>query len=221
MANGSKFIAAFAAVMLCISSAAADNTSVADKLNSLGLFHGTDNGYELESELTREQGATMIVRLMGEEERVLETEYDPVFDDVKKDRWSFPYVMYCYKNKVTMGTSSTEFTPEENMTAQQYICFILRLLGYTHAEPETAGKLAVETGLISSSNVKRLEAADKFLRDDMVYISYSALKTRTASGDILAYKLSDRGVISSDEANKINPQTSAETVGDLVDKFFE
>ena len=39
----------------------------ADILNQLGLFRGTDNGYQLEKNFTRAEGATMLVRLLGKE----------------------------------------------------------------------------------------------------------------------------------------------------------
>ena len=39
----------------------------AEALKALGLFQGTNKGFELEKTLTREQAITLIVRLLGAE----------------------------------------------------------------------------------------------------------------------------------------------------------
>ena len=39
----------------------------AEVLKTLGIFHGTAKGFELDSTLTREQAVTLIVRLLGAE----------------------------------------------------------------------------------------------------------------------------------------------------------
>ena len=41
--------------------------SSADALNQLGLFNGTDKGYELEKPLTRLEALIMLIRLSGKE----------------------------------------------------------------------------------------------------------------------------------------------------------
>jgi len=47
-----------------------DYTKEADLLNSLGLFNGTQNGYELNRVPTRVEAAAMLVRLLGAEDEV-------------------------------------------------------------------------------------------------------------------------------------------------------
>ena len=40
------------------------STKHADQLNALGLFHGTEKGYELNSRPDRTQGIVMLIRLL-------------------------------------------------------------------------------------------------------------------------------------------------------------
>ena len=199
---------------------AAEYTQYADTLNQLDLFQGTDQGYELDSPLTREQAAAMIVRLMGDEETALAAQYTPVFSDVEACRWSFPYVMYCYENSVTKGTSESTFTPETPISAQEFTTFILRLLGHTDSTPESAYEDAVSCGLYGTEFVRDLEGSDTFLRDDMVYISYRALKTKTTDDNILAEELADRGVITAQQAEEFDAY-SADDFGEMLDELLE
>ena len=77
------------------------------KLNTLGLFKGTDIGFELEREPTRLEGAVMFVRLLGGEEEALTQEYSHPFTDVPQ--WASPYVGFLYKHKLTKGIAATQF----------------------------------------------------------------------------------------------------------------
>jgi len=189
----------------------------AEQLNSMGLFEGSNNGYELDSPLNREQSITMIVRLMGEEKQVKEKSYIQVFDDVPAERWSFPYVMYCYENGITKGTGEKEFSPEKQVTAEQYITFILRLLGYDDIFPETAYEKAVMSGLLSSQVKNDLKSKQEFLRKDMVYVSYRSLKTKTSTGKVLAFVLAEKGVITNEKAKMFDLYGTAENMDSLLD----
>ena len=85
----------------------------------------------------------MITRLLGAEKEASKTNHDVIFDDVDENRWSFPYVMYCYENRITNGTGKTTFSPEAEITAGQFTALVLRVLGY-EAEPDTALDTAVK-----------------------------------------------------------------------------
>ena len=200
---------------------AAANTQYADTLYELGLFKGTENGYELENTLTREQAATVLVRILGEESKLETFAYTQTFDDVSSDRWSYSYVMYCYENDITKGTGEDMFSPEAAIDARQFVTLVLRLMGYTDAEPDTALDIAVQKGLFNSAVAKELDTNEKFLRDDMVYIVYRSLMTKTNDGDILACVLADKGVITEKEAAEFDIYESSEDINELLDRLFQ
>lgn len=214
-----KVICIIIAIILTVPAFAADNTVYADKLNELGLFNGTDKGYELENSLTREQAAVMLVRLLGAEEEAKEDNYSEKFTDVPKDRWSFPYVMYCYENDITNGTGKNKFSPETEISPEQFAALVLRTLGY-EAAPETSLDSAVSKMLFSAKKATELAKSDKLLRGDMVYIIYRALGTKTADGEIFAYSLADRNVIDESQAEEFDIYKNAKNIDDILNWYF-
>ena len=219
MKAGYKIISIILAILMLPVCASA--STYADKLYELGLFKGTENGYELESPLTREQSAVMLVRLNGAEENVLKEKFDEAFTDVKSSRWSFPYVMYCYEKEITKGTGNNTFTPESDVTAEEYITLVLRMLGYTESAPETAFDDAIENMLISSDDVKNLKKSDKFTREQMVYITYRSLQTKTIKGVLFAEQLSKKGVITSKQASELTSHLKSDDIDGLIDNLLK
>lgn len=67
---------------LTFSAGAANFTNCADALHEMGLFSGTDKGYELDRAPTRAESAVMLVRLLGGEKEATEKNYKTPFTDV-------------------------------------------------------------------------------------------------------------------------------------------
>lgn len=199
---------------------AAENADYADTLYELGLFKGTENGYELERSLSREESATMLVRLLGEEDNLDSNDYDEIFEDVSGDRWSFSYVMYCFENEITKGTGANTFSPELTIDAQQFVTLVLRLMGYTDIEPENALEQSIYLNMLNSGTVRNLEKATVFTRDDMVYIVYRSLMCKMSDGTLLADYLAEKGVISENEAAQFNVYESSDDINDLLDNLL-
>lgn len=175
----------------------------ADTLYDFGLFKGTDKGYELEKSLTREESATILVRLLGEEENVQKEKYDAVFTDVDKGRWSYAYVMYCYENGITKGTGADTFSPDMQIDASQFTTLLLRLLGYTDVNPGAALTTCVTYQLLPEDKAQELANKEVFTRSDMVQIVYNSLKTKMEDETVFAKYLSEKGVLSESEIEQI------------------
>ena len=69
-----------------------EQKDAADELYTLGLFYGTDKGFELDRSLTRQEAAAMVVRLVGKETTALNGTYRTDFTDVAL--WAEGYVGY-------------------------------------------------------------------------------------------------------------------------------
>ena len=175
----------------------------ADTLYDFGLFKGTDKGYELEKSLTREESATILVRLLGEEEKVKTDDFDEVFVDVDKDRWSYAYVMYCYKHNITKGTGADTFSPDVQIDANQFITLMMRLLGYTEVNPDTALEKSVEYKLLPEEKIDELTKKTVFTRSDMVQIVYNSLKTQMDDETVFADYLLEKGILTEKEIEQI------------------
>ena len=180
-----------------------DAKECADTLYDFGLFKGTDKGYELEKSLTREESATILVRLLGEEEKVDANDFDEVFFDVDKDRWSYAYVMYCYKHNITKGTGADTFSPDVQIDATQFITLMMRLLGYTEVNPDTALKKSVEYKLLPEEKIDELTTKKVFTRSDMVQIVYNSLKTQMDDETVFADYLLEKNVLTKKEVEQM------------------
>ena len=190
-------VGAAAAAMLTASAFAANYTNCADSLHEMGLFQGTQNGYDLDQTPTRAEAAVMLVRLLGKEADAKALTYTAPFTDLKG--WEKPYVQYLYENGLANGTSKTTFNPTGKCTAQMYATFLLRALGYsdtadfTYANAlDTAREQGIyDTGVINTQN---------FLRDDVAAASYTALSVspKNSEGTLLDQLVSENAVKESD-----------------------
>ena len=198
----SFIVGAALSAAVAVNASAADFTNCADALNQMGLFKGTETGYQLDRAPTRGEAATMLVRLLGKETEALEKNYQTPFTDVQD--WAKPYVGWLYENKLTSGTSDTTYSTNSVCTAQMYSTFLLRTLGYsdTATNPDftyaNAIDFAEQKGVIDIGNCDE----DNFLRDHVVAMSYTALATepKDAKYDNLLDKLVADGAIDSAKA---------------------
>lgn len=152
-------------------------TRYADALNTMGLFSGTDLGYELERVPTRAEGLVMLLRMLGKEQAVQQSNGKHPFNDVPD--WASKYVAYAYQNGYTSGVSKTQFGTQNDLTLNDYMTFLLRALGYRDADGDfswaEASNMAVRCGILTSSERQALINRGIFFRDDVVYTSYQTL----------------------------------------------
>lgn len=190
-------VGAAAAAMLTASAFAANYTNCADSLHEMGLFQGTQNGYDLDRTPTRAEAAVMLVRLLGKEAEAKALTYTAPFTDLKG--WEKPYVQYLYSNDLANGTNRTTFNPTGKCTAQMYAVFLLRALGYSDTADfsyanaiETAREQGIyDTGIINVQN---------FLRDDAAAASYTALSVspKNSKGTLLDQLVGENAITEAD-----------------------
>ena len=217
-----KLIAIIVCVLTLVNTSvfAEDYTNYANELKNMGLFKGTDIGYELDKTLTRAESATMLVRLLGAEIRATTSKYETVLSDVPEDKWYYTYIMHCYEKGITKGTGADTFSPDDTVTAEQFVTLVLRALGYSDAEPENAFTTANKVGLFGTKFSKQLEESEKFLRNEMVYVAYRSLKTMTPDGEVLAVRLGRLGVLTDSQVKKFNIY-AFEDINDFLDSYIE
>ena len=193
------------ALSLVISASAASFTHLADQLNSLGLFEGTGSGYDLERAPKRGEALTMMLRLYGLDDQARASKADHPFSDVAgADNWLTPYVSYAYENGYTTGTSATTFSPDDLCSAQMYVTFVLRALGYSDKDGDFTYDESLDFGA-EVGIVDALLSSGEFLRDQMVAVSYLALMTAPKGGayDSLLDKLVADGAVGAAPANVV------------------
>jgi len=173
-------------------------------LKSLGLVRGAADGMELYRGNTRAESITMLIRLLGEETPALSAAHKHPFGDV--DAWAQRYVGYAYRMGYTKGVTETRYDGSSLTTANQYMTFVLRSLGYSEEARDfkylTAVNDAVRLGVIPQSAADEINSTE-FRRDHVMHISYLAMSARVKGSDMtLLARLVANGAVSSAAANE-------------------
>lgn len=199
------FTALLLTAALCVSASASDFDSAAEDLSAIGLFRGTDKGFDLDRAPTRSEAAIMLVRLYGAEDAARAAydagEISHPFTDVSA--FTSPYVAWLYTNGITNGFTESTFGSQRPCTAQNYAAFLLRALGYqdgkdfTYADTLT---FAQEKGFYEPTLF-----SGAFLRDDLAALTYQALAADLADGS--TYLLSSLVSSGAVDARAAQPMT--------------
>ncbi len=178
-------VAALATAAASPAHAATNNEALAaaEELHRLGLFQGVGNNadgsinYDLNRAMSREEGVTMLVRLLGMEDEAKKGTWKAPFTDVSE--WAKPYVNYAYTNELTNGIGNNQYGGGTGytMTAAQYLTFCLRSMGYTSGKDfqwdkawELSDKLGITNKQYNSGN------NTKFTRGDAAIVSLATYR---------------------------------------------
>ena len=198
---------------------AVDYNAMAATLKKLNLFKGSFTGYgegfDLELVPTRLQALIMFIRVLGEEEQALAWTGTTPFTDISKGSQAEKYVGYAYEKGYTNGYSATQFKPGNAVNAYQYTEFLLRAMGYSSASNTNLADTldrAVAAGVLTSGEAAALQV-DKFLRADLVYVSYYALDADLPDGEqTLAEALMEKGVFTKQEWRNVQKMVVSERI---------
>ncbi len=185
--------------------------NTADALYELGLFKGRTAGikdYALDAGLSRDEGVTLLVRMLGKEEEALAGGgYGNPFHDVPKGEWSESYVGYAKLHGITDGVGVKDgknlFAPDRAVDDKTFLTLVLRAMDYNDksAAPqftwENPYTLAKQLGLIDYTT-----ADSNFTRGEAVAIFWNALDARlNGSTKTLADRLVEQKVFTRAELN--------------------
>ncbi|MFB9277107.1 S-layer homology domain-containing protein [Cohnella cellulosilytica] len=151
----------------------------AQALYELGLFQGTEKGFELERGASRIEALVMLIRLLGKEEEALAgSAGDHPFRDVPA--WANRYVDYAYEYGLAQGVAEDRFGSTNPVTVSQYFTFILRALNYSDAAGDfkwdQAPRKAEEIGIAAASESGFGDVG--LVRGQLAQISYQTLQAR-------------------------------------------
>lgn len=170
-----------------------DTEAQAQMLHELGLFNGTEKGFELEKPMTRAEAAAMLTRFLGAEQTARAGTWEHPFTDVPQ--WAAPYVGWLYENGLTKGVSATRYGAAESVTCAQYCVFLSRAL-----------KRNYDAYLADTYYQEAIEVCDSvgFVRGDAVAVSANVLgwlPAKDSSDNVfsLAQNLIRRGVFTKEQ----------------------
>ena len=208
-----RIAACILALALCLGLTATAGAAVttpeakAKNLYSMGLFKGKGThadgspDFALGDSATRNEAATMLIRLLGKEAKATAQYQAGAFVCPFKDvpNWAKANVAWLYENNYTNGTSAALYSGSDTITAQQFAAFLLRSLGYSETTGDfayaNALSFAVQKGVLTAGQSAQYQAL--FLRDGMVEMCYNALALPMKNSErTLKEKLTNDGVFS-------------------------
>jgi len=190
----------------------------AETLHAIGLFmgYGDDEDGEpvfgLDDSSTRLQGMIMLLRLLGEYEKALESEFDCPFDDVEGD-YARAIIAYAFEMGLTNGVSATRYNPAAELSATMYLTFVLRVLGYEEGVDFVWNSAWTLTDELGITNGEFSEESDSFVRGEMVVVSLMTLEQ--------PFKDSEQTLIESLVESGAVPEDAAEIVSAAVELIIE
>lgn len=162
-----------------------DETAQAvEVLYALGVVNGADDGqFHPDDHLTRVQFCKMAIEIMGKGDLADAQMYRTIFTDVGGTHWGRGYVNLAATMELTegsgvrlmMGVGNGRFEPERDITYQESVTILLRMLGYMdeanrtwpYGAIQTASELGLDQGLGITNNagaISRGQAARLFYR---------------------------------------------------------
>lgn len=157
----------------------------AQRLSYLGLLSGSGwkDGkidFELERNLTKLETLILTVRMLGVETEVLENPAEHPYTDVPE--WGSAYVGYFYENGVFAEEGPAEFLPDNNVSSEEFLTFMLYALGYTaqveQYNPALSGVSGLRAGICT-------ELKESITRGDAVMMMFRTLNATVNGSDKL------------------------------------
>ena len=144
----------------------------AEVLKELELLKGIEGDLALERVVTRAEGLTMILRLLGEE-NIAKAHHkkEGIFKDIPISHWAYNSINYGVEKGYIEGIEEDRFSPDTEITEEEFIRALLSARGYEGSTLENPHEKALELGFISKELMGDKDKK-RFLRKRMVDISY-------------------------------------------------
>ena len=157
----------------------------------LGIMNGDENGnLNLEKPVTRAEFTKMAICASTLKDTVNTTTHISPFADVGASHWGSGYIVSAVKNGYLKGYVDGTFKPESEVTLEEAVTVMLRLLGYKELDsgryPDTQLAKYSEMELNVGITAKR---GDSLTRRECMYLIYNCLCAETASGTVYCKSL--------------------------------
>ncbi len=142
--------------------------SKAEALNSEGILLGTENGLELEREVSRAEAVALIQRTSPSARMV----YTSDFSDVPETHWAYGNISWAFETKIVSGVGEGKFEPDRTVTGKELAMMLLNAMG-EEAEFDKAFETAIEKGLVTEAD--GIAAEDVLTREATANMIYNYL----------------------------------------------
>ena len=143
-------------------------TSKAEALNEQGILLGTEEGLELEREVSRAEAVALIQRTTAAPKMV----YSSAFDDVPETHWAYQNISWATETGVVNGVGDNKFEPDRTVTGKELAMMLLNAQGET-VEFDKAFETASEKGFVTEED--GIEETDVLTREATAKMIYNYL----------------------------------------------
>ena len=140
--------------------------SKAELLHQQGILLGTEDGLELEREVTRAEAVTLIKRTTMSDKML----YVSDFADVDKTHWAYADISWAFEKNIVAGVGNNKFEPDRQVTAKELCMMLLNAMG-EEVEFEQAFEISKEKGLVTEQD--GIEESDVLDRENTAKIIYN------------------------------------------------
>lgn len=121
--------------MLAVSASALPIEHGQEILSEMSIMQGFPDGdFHLDENLTRAQFAKIAVAASAYRNNVATASTISPFGDVPYSHWAAPYILTASQNGLVAGYPDATYRPEAEVTYEEVITVMLRLLGYTNED---------------------------------------------------------------------------------------
>lgn len=158
-------------------------------LQYIGVIQGDDSGdLDENGTLTREELVTILIRLKTNKETEFMAPETATFTDMPTTHWAFKDVEHAFSLGITSGIGNNKFGTAQEVTYQQAVAFLLKVLGADFKWEDT---LEAARSQIFSIYNEEGEKSDTLLRKHVFELTVDTLLNTTADG-VEMIEVSDR-----------------------------
>lgn len=182
------------------SAASTDQTTVRQTIQALGIITGDENGaLNLSGNVTRAQFAKMLVSASVYKDTTSSNANASPFSDVKYTYWAASYIQAAVNAGWVTGYTDGTYRPDNNVTLEEAVSAVLKMLGYTSSDFSGSfpqAQLTKYAALGLNANISKIRG-ETLTRLDCMYLFYNLMGTNTTAGSAyaqtLGYSLNDSG----------------------------
>ena len=171
-------------------------------LGALGIMIGDEGGFRPNDTITRAEFAKIAVHALGLENVAESSKGVSKFPDVGIDHWANGYINVATAQKIIIGHDTGLYAPEDDISYQEAITILIRVLGY---EPQALAKGGYPTGYLVTANDIGLtkkanaESGKDASRGIAAQLTYNALTInlmeQVGFGDGIKYEVVDKTLL--------------------------
>lgn len=161
---------------------AQSETDVMNLLSELKIMTGDPDGnLRLSDYVTRAEFAKVAVNSSSAKNSVATSLKVSPFSDVTYKHWAAPYVKVAVESGICEGYTDSTFKPDNNVTFEEAVTMMLRILGYTDSDFGISwpyGQIGMANNLEMTNNVNA-NVGEALTRGQVATLVYNTLNTKT------------------------------------------